>query len=858
MVAIMNLEPHTSYHGDTTELTLPGFEGAEKRFEVDFYHIAKDTTDITGLRRLSRAQLDEICILAECSIVSTRTNASFDSYVLSESSMFVFPTKFVIKTCGTTKLLQCADRLLELAADVGLQPLRAKFSRCTYKYPDVQPAPHRSFEQERQLLDSTFGSHLGVGCAHVLGDGRAGLQWHVWLAQRANASTVCPANFLAPRATLEVCMTALAPSRAAIFCKDSPGGSSTSKACTLKSGIRALLPRSDINDFLFEPCGYSMNALEGEGFANSHVTPEAGFSYASIEVCGYADMDVLDLVEQIAAIFQPGQLAVAVHLEAGAKADDADFQSFVAGTPIQLTNTFGLRSEQGGVSVQRLADGSVVAFHRFRSDAILELNAAAIQADMVNNLKRASSEVSSECSDDRLQSSTPPPNEGELARSNSVYFDAIVDENPAAKKAKISVVTTPDAAILEAVRGFDVKCIGPGKEALDKHLLETFELTDEDAFYVVDLGKVLSRYQTWVTSMPRVEPFYAVKCFMDPALLQTLAAAGCSFDCASPVEMEAVLSMGVGPERIVYANACKPIKHLLFAKQRGVRAMTFDNETELHKVQKIYPEAEMILRLRADDPAARCPLGDKYGAEAYEVEHLLRVTQQVGLNLKGISFHVGSGATDPNSFKQAILVARKAFDMAKQLGMPPLTLLDIGGGFSGGVTDDGDDESGGVVMERVAESINAAIDEFFPVSEGVRVISEPGRYFAEASATLCASVFGRRIRPQAEVGEEADTHAYWITDGLYGSFNCLLYDHAVVTVRTLEQRVQADTPLHKSTLFGPTCDGLDTILRGVPLPPLECGDWVVFDRMGAYTISAGGKFNGFDFAAIKTYYTFSR
>ena len=192
--------------------------------------------------------------------------------------------------------------------------------------------------------------------------------------------------------------------------------------------------------------------------------------------------------------------------------------------------------------------------------------------------------------------------------------------------------------------------------------------------------------------------------------------------------------------------------------------------------------------------------------------------------------------------------------MAKQLGLPPLTLLDIGGGFSGGGTDDG--AAGGVVMEGVAESINAAIEEFFPASEGVREISEPGRYFAEASATLCASVFGRRIRPQAEVGEEADTHAYWITDGLYGSFNCLLYDHAEVTVRTLEHKV--DTPQPKTTLFGPTCDGLDTILRGVPLPVLECGDWVVFDRMGAYTKSAGSKFNGFDFAAIKTYYTFSR
>ena len=49
---------------------------------------------------------------------------------------------------------------------------------------------------------------------------------------------------------------------------------------------------ADIDDYVFEPCGYSMNGVEGGTFSTVHITPEQGFSYASFEICGYAPGDV--------------------------------------------------------------------------------------------------------------------------------------------------------------------------------------------------------------------------------------------------------------------------------------------------------------------------------------------------------------------------------------------------------------------------------------------------------------------------------------------------------------------------------------------------------------------------------------
>ncbi len=114
----------------------PVFEGSEKRLEVDFIPTAG-----SGLRSLSRTQLDQLLEDADCCIVSDRHNEQFDAYVLSESSLFVFPHKIVLKTCGTTKILHAIPLLLQLAASTGCSPKRCKYSRASFLYPDYQVQP---------------------------------------------------------------------------------------------------------------------------------------------------------------------------------------------------------------------------------------------------------------------------------------------------------------------------------------------------------------------------------------------------------------------------------------------------------------------------------------------------------------------------------------------------------------------------------------------------------------------------------------------------------------------------------------------------------------------------------------------
>jgi S-adenosylmethionine decarboxylase proenzyme len=118
------------------------FEGSEKRISVSFAPAGAAAPPAAGLRALARPQLDSLLALAACEIVSARHGPAFDAYVLSESSLFVYPDRAVLKTCGTTKLLAAVPALVALAAALGLAPTRVKYSRASFLFPHKQPAPY--------------------------------------------------------------------------------------------------------------------------------------------------------------------------------------------------------------------------------------------------------------------------------------------------------------------------------------------------------------------------------------------------------------------------------------------------------------------------------------------------------------------------------------------------------------------------------------------------------------------------------------------------------------------------------------------------------------------------------------------
>ena len=356
---------------------------------------------------------------------------------------------------------------------------------------------------------------------------------------------------------------------------------------------------------------------------------------------------------------------------------------------------------------------------------------------------------------------------------------------------------------------------------------------DEEAFFIVDLGQVKRLGRMWEQNLPGILPHYAVKCNPNSRLIETLASMGVNYDCASESEMNLVLSLGVDPRQIILANPIKPGSMLRYAKMHYVRRMTFDNADELHKVARVYHDAELYLRITASDPQSAIDLSSKFGCSKASVAPLLALARQLDLSVTGVAFHVGTGAKDANAYVQAIQDSKEVIEEASHLGFQ-IRSLDIGGGF---------------VQERLATlapAIKNALehDDYFS-ARGIHVLAEPGTFFAASTATLACNVIGRRTGEH----HQGAIDKLYLNDGVYGSFLNMIIERPVLKPHLLKlssvERGSRQGKYHYS-LWGPTCDSTDKLGDSYEFDEeVEVGDWLYFENMGAYTGSTATSFNGF-------------
>jgi ornithine decarboxylase len=343
----------------------------------------------------------------------------------------------------------------------------------------------------------------------------------------------------------------------------------------------------------------------------------------------------------------------------------------------------------------------------------------------------------------------------------------------------------------------------------------------------------------------------------------------------------------------VYANPQRAEQDLDTALALSVRALTFDGPEELRKVHRAYQKQleqqqatsnnkdnshkdnnnridppDMILRVLVPDEHSTVPLGEKFGASPSTFPSLIELAVELGLRIVGVSFHCGSGNHDPFAFQVAIELAGEAMEVVdriqqQQAGIEEKCwLLDIGGGYPGkdgmggdcgrfvgsdsleSATDEpGDVETGdSETTVKIANIVTPLLDKLYPVDTShVQFISEPGRYFVEGAFALCSRIYRVVVDP----GVSAHRH-YYIAQGVQGVFkDCVLCGESFLPIPLALERPsdgEGTAPsVVPSTVHGPSGEDYDIICRDYPLPVLQTGDWLIFDRMGAYTLSIAAR-----------------
>lgn len=346
---------------------------------------------------------------------------------------------------------------------------------------------------------------------------------------------------------------------------------------------------------------------------------------------------------------------------------------------------------------------------------------------------------------------------------------------------------------------------------------------------VVDCEQVRRQYRALRTALPGVDLHYALKPLPHASVVATLRDEGAFFDLATTGEVELVKAQGIAPERCIHTHPIKRDSDIRDALRFGVTTFVADNPDEIRKFVRYRKRAELLLRVCFRSPTAVCDLSKKFGCEPGAVLGLIELARRLGVRVRGLSFHVGSQATDPGKYIEAIQACTNIVAEALLAGLPSLDVLDIGGGFPVAYTE------GVMSIDEFCAPIRAALTK---LPKHVRVIAEPGRFIAAPAAIAVSTVMGKAKRD--------GRWWYYLDDGLYGSYSGQLFDHAKYPVEALRD----GTELFDSVLAGPTCDSIDVIDDNIALPELEVGDLVVGRMMGAYTWASATDFNFFKRAKV--------
>ena len=303
---------------------------------------------------------------------------------------------------------------------------------------------------------------------------------------------------------------------------------------------------------------------------------------------------------------------------------------------------------------------------------------------------------------------------------------------------------------------------------------------EKEKFMIVNLQSITDKYNEWLKELPMVVPHYAVKCNPDPKILKHLSSLGCHFDCATQGEIDLVLNQLnkniVSPKSIVYSNPNKKEEMIKYALDKKVYLTVFDSKEELIKLSKTKKshKIKLLLRIKVENEDSICHLSNKFGCDLKQVPMLLQMAITLNMNVVGVCFHVGSGCKNVKSFKHAFKNTYKVFKIANSLGIK-MNQVDIGGGFNSTNA-----EYDGIILpsfETVAKKIRQSIKKLnekvalLDPDIMIQYISEPGRFFVSESTSVATCIF---LKKQ---DEEKNIQTLFIDDGIYGSFNNMMYDH---------------------------------------------------------------------------------
>lgn len=358
------------------------------------------------------------------------------------------------------------------------------------------------------------------------------------------------------------------------------------------------------------------------------------------------------------------------------------------------------------------------------------------------------------------------------------------------------------------------------------------------AFYEDDIRR---NYRTLRGALDEHYPdstiHFAVKANYNPAILSILRDEGCHAEVYARGELSAARTAGYDPSDLLLTGMNRRSADIERALESGVGHVLVDNAAELERLVSVVRELEVETRPRVlirCNPSMKVPTHPEVATATLETKfgldidsgRAMAVTETAvnadEIDVAGIQLHIGSQikSADPYGVAAREMCAFAA-EIRDELGVE-IDVLDLGGGFPVPYDEDVPDP------EEIVEEIATTVKNSLSAADGPlpTLFLEPGRRLVGNAGTLLSRVGVLKETPYATFAVmDAGTNtvsSYW--------------PYPMYALSDAE-------PTETYDVAGPLCYSGDVLAEDVSLPPLERGDVVAVDRIGAYSLGSASHTN---------------
>lgn len=356
-------------------------------------------------------------------------------------------------------------------------------------------------------------------------------------------------------------------------------------------------------------------------------------------------------------------------------------------------------------------------------------------------------------------------------------------------------------------------------------LYEELALDYGTPLYFFDKDAAVSRVRTIQKKLPKnAKLCYAIKA--NAFLLNMLKDEDILFEVCSPGELSICEKYSVNPEKIVFSGVMKTQKDVERAYNLKVNTITVESKNHFEYLIKAAEKGDK----HKQDFIIRLTSGNQFGmskSDVYNCISELKNFSDLGLHLRGIHFFTGT-QKKLKKIEEEISFIENFCDELKSKTNADFNSIEYGPGLSYNYFSSEDESENFEDLDAFSSLIK---------NSRYNYVVELGRFIASPCGKYITKIMDIKTDSDSENGK---TLRYVIIDG---GINHINYYGQMMGMKNpkVELSSESDDKAEKQdyTIAGSLCTTADIVLRKLPLASPSVGDLLVFNDIGAYSVTEG-------------------